>query len=64
MFWPVSTEQEISTEVFSISAERKICPVLGSLRRPLSQLIPVALGQFADRCLPRVQVNHALLWTG
>ena len=32
--------------------------VLGHLKRTLSQLFPVALGRIADRCLPRVRVQH------
>ena len=44
--------------------ERQLCPVPGHLRRTLSQFFQVALGQFADRRLPWVQVHYWLAWVG
>jgi len=48
----------IVAENFSLNPETGFSTestVFGYLKRTLSQLIPVTLGQFADRCLPRVQ---------
>ena len=42
-------------------SERQLCLGLGHLKRTLSQPFPVALGQIADRCLPRVQVHGRMV---
>ena len=47
-----------SCRSLAVREGQELAAVLGHLKRALSQLFPVALGLFADKCLPRVQGQY------